>query len=56
MLFVHLQLLADDKMPPGRKRKASISADGNESASSNVLVIKRERLMVKSQVSSRVTQ
>ena len=50
-LFVHLEPVADN-MPPGRKRKASTSADGSESSSSNVLVIKRERLMVKSQVTS----
>jgi len=36
-------------MPPVRKRKASTSLDVDET-SSNVLVIKRERLIVKSQV------
>jgi len=37
-------------MPPVRKRKASTSLDDDDSPSSNVLVIKRDRLAVKSQV------
>jgi len=50
-LFVHFSTVAEN-MPPTRKRKASQSLDTDDQSSSNVLVIKRNRLMVKSQVIS----
>jgi len=50
LCFVFLHAVAEN-MPPGRKRKPGSSVDGDD-PSSNVLVIKRNRLMVKSQVLS----
>jgi len=48
--YVFVECLAvAENMPPVRKRKASASLDDDD-PSSNVLVIKRNRLVVKSQV------
>ena len=48
-IFV-LFVTVTENMPQVRKRKASTSLDDGDPSSSNVLVIKRNRLTVKSQV------